>query len=100
MSVDVGVIEKAAVKLKKPSKWAIILHNDNVTPMDFVVELLYHVFNLNITTATQVMLQVHENGKGVAGIFTYEIAEQKFAESYQLIKLNSMQLKITMEEEC
>lgn len=92
-------IEQTDTKLKEPGKWAVVLHNDDVTPMDFVVELLYYVFKLDITEATKLMLKIHTEGKGVAGIYTYEIAEQKYSEAIVLIKLSAMQLKITLEEE-
>lgn len=99
MSTDVDTIEREEVKLKRPKKWAIILHNDDVTPMDFVIELLYYVFKLDLAKATTLTLQVHNEGKGVAGIYSYEIAEQKFVEAQTMIKAADMKLKITLEEE-
>lgn len=93
------IIEKEKTELKRPSKWKIILHNDDVTPMDFVIELLYYVFNMKLEQATELMLQVHNEGQGVAGVYPYEIAEQKYAEAMVMIKLSNMHLKITLEEE-
>ena len=99
MSTDNDVIEKQDTKLKKPKKWAVVLHNDDVTPMDFVVELLYYVFKLELPTATKLMMKIHSEGHGVAGVYPYEVAEQKLAEALALVKMSSMSLKITMEEE-
>lgn len=98
---DTDVIERTEqkVKLKKPSRWAIVIHNDDTTPMEFVVQLLHHVFNMKIDTATELMLKVHNEGKGIVGVFSHEIAEQKFAEAQALIRISSMQLKVTMEKE-
>lgn len=99
MSTKTDTIEREEVKLKRPSKWAVVLHNDDVTPMDFVVELLYRIFKINLETATQLMLKIHTEGSGAAGIYPYEIAEQKFTEAQTMVRLSNMQLKITLEEE-
>jgi ATP-dependent Clp protease adaptor protein ClpS len=97
MHTDTDVIEK--VKLKIPKKWAIVLHNDDTTPMDFVVELLYHVFKMKIEQATKLMITIHTEGKGVVGIFSFEIAEQKHLEAKTHINSANMALQITLEEE-
>lgn len=99
MSTDNDVIEQQETKLKKPKKWAVVLHNDDVTPMDFVVELLYYVFKLELPKATELMIKIHSEGQGVAGVYPYEVAEQKLSEALALVKMSSMSLKITMEEE-
>jgi ATP-dependent Clp protease adaptor protein ClpS len=99
MSTDVETIERQETKLKRPKKWAVILHNDDVTPMDFVIELLYYVFKMDLETATHLMLQVHTEGQGVAGIYPYEIAEQKYTEAKTMVRLSNQQLKLTLEEE-
>jgi ATP-dependent Clp protease adaptor protein ClpS len=99
MSTQHDTVEIERTKLKRPSKWKIILHNDDVTPMDFVVELLHYVFNLNVAQSTELMILVHTQGQGVAGIYPYEIAEQKYAEAQAYIAISSMQLRLSMEEE-
>lgn len=99
MSTEADVIEKTKTQLKKPKKWAVVLHNDDKTPMDFVVELLQYVFKMDIAKAIELMLQVHQEGKGVAGVYSFELAEQKYAEAQALIMVSAMPLVITMEEE-
>ena len=77
-------VQEARPKLKKPKMYKVVLLNDDYTPMEFVVLVLQTFFRMDSETATQIMLQVHTQGKGVCGIFTREIAETKVAlvESY------------------
>lgn len=70
-------IETAKPKLKKPRMFKVLLHNDDYTPMEFVVEILSNFFNLDEEKAVQIMLHVHTRGKGVCGVFTRDIAETK-----------------------
>ena len=70
-------------KVKKPPLYAVLLVNDDYTPMEFVIHVLQKFFNKTEEEATQVMLQVHEKGQGVCGIFTREIAETKAARVVQ-----------------
>lgn len=62
---------------KNPRKFKVVLHNDDYTPMEFVVEVLQRFFHLKKELAVQTMLQIHTQGKGVCGVFTHEIAETK-----------------------
>lgn len=62
-----------------PQKYAVVLKNDDFTPMDFVVDVLLNVFGLSETRSFEIMLEVHNKGRGVAGIYTREIAETKAA---------------------
>jgi|TARA_B110000438_G_scaffold81586_1_gene81460 ATP-dependent Clp protease adaptor protein ClpS len=64
-------------KLKQPPLYKVVLINDDYTPMDFVVEVLRSFFDLNVEKATQVMLKVHTEGKGVCGVFSKDVAETK-----------------------
>ena len=73
-------VEEARPKLKKPPLYRVVLINDDYTPMDFVVEVLQSIFGMERTLATRVMLEVHTKGKGVCGVYTYEIAETKVAQ--------------------
>ena len=83
---------------QKPGKFAVVLHNDDFTPMDFVVYVLQEIFNHPFDRAERIMLSVHKEGLGVAGIFRYEIAETKAYESAELAKEHQYPLKITIEE--
>ncbi|MDK1683163.1 ATP-dependent Clp protease adapter ClpS [Acinetobacter terrestris] len=70
-------IQTAPPELKRPPMYAVVLMNDDYTPMDFVIEILQQYFALNLDQATQVMLTVHYEGKGVAGVYPRDIAETK-----------------------
>jgi ATP-dependent Clp protease adaptor protein ClpS len=97
MTTELDVKEK--VKFQRPKKWVILLHNDDVTPMDFVVMLLVAVFNMDHVEAATVTLKIHGEGQGVAGIYSHEVAEQKLAEAHHAVKGQNLPLKVTMEEE-
>src|SRR5205823_13017073 len=72
---DAGVVvEEAKPEVKQPPLYRVVLLNDDYTPMEFVVDVLEKFFALNRPTATRIMLEVHTRGKGVCGVFTYEIA--------------------------
>ena len=73
----VGLATRTRPKTKKPSLYKVLLLNDDYTPMEFVVEVLEHFFSLTREKATQVMLAVHTQGKGVCGIYTRDVAETK-----------------------
>ncbi|HYQ72769.1 MAG TPA: ATP-dependent Clp protease adapter ClpS [Gammaproteobacteria bacterium] len=73
-------LQEARPRLKEPAMYKVVLYNDDYTPMEFVVTLLEKLFGLDREKATRIMLLVHTHGKGVCGIFTYEIAETKVAQ--------------------
>jgi ATP-dependent Clp protease adaptor protein ClpS len=82
-----------------PRQYKVILHNDDYTPMDFVVEILIEVFKKDELAATQIMLNVHNLGRGVCGIYPYEIAETKVARVHELATLHEYPLQASMEAE-
>jgi ATP-dependent Clp protease adaptor protein ClpS len=92
------VVEEEAPRLKQPPLYQVILLNDDYTPMEFVVDVLERIFGMNRTTATRVMLEVHTKGKGVCGVFTYEIAETKVAQVLAFARQHQHPLLCTMEE--
>ncbi len=92
------VVEEAKPRLKRPPLYQVILLNDDYTPMEFVVDVLERIFKLDRTTATRVMLEVHTRGKGVCGVFTYEIAETKVAQTTSYARQHQHPLLCTMEE--
>lgn len=86
------------IKLKKPKLYAVIIYNDEVTTMDFVVMILNKVFNKTLDEATYLMLEIHQSGKGVAGIYLLDIAVTKKNQADILSLKNDYPLKITIEE--
>ena len=92
------VVEEERPKLKRPPLYRVILMNDDYTPMEFVVEILQSVFGMERTNATRVMLEVHTKGKGVCGVYTYEIAETKVAQVTGIAQQQQHPLLCTMEE--
>jgi len=91
-------VEESRPKLKKPPMYRVILINDDYTPMEFVVGVLQSVFGMERTAATRVMLEVHTKGRGVCGIFSYEIAETKVAQVTTIAQQQQHPLLCTMEE--
>ena len=96
-SYDLAV-EEARPKVKQPPLYRVILVNDDYTPMEFVVDILETIFSMERTRATQVMLEVHTKGKGVCGVFNFEIAETKVAQVTALAQQHQHPLLCTMEE--
>ena len=91
-------VEEARPELKRPPRYQVVLLNDDYTPMDFVVEILEQIFTMDRTSATRVMLEVHTRGKGICGIFTYEIAETKVAQVNSYARQHQHPLLCTLEE--
>lgn len=94
---DVAV-EEARPKVKRPPLYRVILVNDDYTPMEFVVEVLETVFGMERSRATRVMLEVHMKGKGICGVYSYEIAETKVAQVTNIAQQQQHPLLCTMEE--
>ncbi len=92
------VVEEAQPQLRKPPLYQVLLLNDDYTPMEFVVDVLERIFGLDRTRATRVMLEVHTRGKGVCGVFTFEIAETKVAQVMTYSRQHQHPLLCTMEE--
>ena len=95
--------EEAAVaesreKVEEPPLFKVLLHNDDYTTMEFVVWVLESIFNMAVDQAIQVMLNVHTQGIGVAGVYTYEIAEMKVNKTTDLARENEYPLLCTMEK--
>jgi len=95
---DLGVVTETEKKLKKPPLYKVLLHNDDYTTKEFVVQILQYVFHKEHTEAVQIMLHVHKKGIGVAGVYTYEVAETKVTLVEGLARQHEYPLKCTMEE--
>jgi len=91
-------VEEVRPKIKRPPLYRVVLINDDFTPMEFVVEILESVFGMERTRATQVMLEVHTKGKGVCGVYNFEIAETKVAQVMGMAEQHQHPLLCTMEE--
>jgi ATP-dependent Clp protease adaptor protein ClpS len=96
---DTQTIEKPSItdKYQEPGLFKVIFVNDQTTPMDFVVQVLVEIFKHSRDKATMVMEQIHNEGSGVAGIYVYEIAEQKSVEATVLARENGYPLGIKIE---
>jgi len=95
---DDVVVEETKPKLKRPPLYKVILLNDDYTPMDFVVHVLESFFGMNQDLANHVMLQVHLDGKGICGTYTYDIAETKVTQVNTYARENQHPLLCTMEK--
>ena len=93
---DLGV--QIIPKVDTPKMYKVILLNDDFTPMDFVVLVLRRFFSKTLEQATEIMLDVHKKGSGVAGVFSLEISEMKVMQVNQFAQMNKYPLKSTLEE--
>lgn len=84
--------------IKYPDRFNVVILNDDFTPMEFVIQLLVEIFNKSIDNAKDITIQIHENGKGIAGTYNFEIAEQKVHESTLISRHNGHPLNIMMEK--
>lgn len=91
-------ITRPKVATRTPALYRVLLLNDDFTPMDFVIHILQKFFQKEYNEAMQIMLQVHHRGAGVAGTFSYEIAETKVVQVNQYSKQHKHPLKCTMEK--
>jgi ATP-dependent Clp protease adaptor protein ClpS len=96
---DTGVVvEETQPEVARPPLFRVVLLNDDFTPMEFVVEVLERFFSMNRPTATRVMLEVHTRGKGVCGVFTFEIAETKVSQVTGYSREHQHPLMCTLEQ--
>ncbi len=83
--------------LDEPKQYKVLLHNDDYTSMEFVIEVLMHLFHRTLADAERIMLDIHKKEKGVCGIYTHQIAETKVHQVKELAKANGFPLLATME---
>lgn len=91
------VEELSREQIDEPVMYRVVLHNDDYTSMEFVVEVLMTVFNRTIEDATRIMLDVHEQGRGVVGMYTHDIASTKAETVKQLARQREFPLRCTIE---
>lgn len=90
---------KSESKTEKPKKYAVVFLNDDFTPMDFVVAVMLEIFGHDVTSAEAITLDIHKKGKGVAGVFTHEIAETKANAAMAWAHKNEFPLKAYIQPE-
>ncbi|NMB33002.1 MAG: ATP-dependent Clp protease adaptor ClpS [Clostridium sp.] len=91
--------KETIIDFKKPGMYKVVLLNDDYTTMDFVVDMLIAVFHKCPTDAAKIMLDTHEKGRGVIGVYTFDIARTKIAQVKQMALKNDFPLMIIMEPE-
>ena len=96
---DTATLSERKAKLEKPKLFKVLLHNDDFTTMDFVVWVLQYVFIRDTAEAVVVMLKVHNEGVGVAGVYPYEVATMKAEKAMNLAKAREFPFLCTVEEE-
>lgn len=99
MATETSQTTKQDAVIKKPNMYKVVLNNDDVTPADFVRELLQVVFHCNEQRAMDLTVEIHEQGRGVAGVYTFEVAEQKHNEATYIARTNGHPLNINLESE-
>lgn len=96
---DSGTVTLTRTKTKKPSMYKVLLLNDDYTPMEFVIYVLQRFFSKSAEDATKIMLHVHQNGVGICGVFTYEVAETKVTQVMDMARQHDHPLQCTMEKD-
>ncbi|MFP4483640.1 MAG: ATP-dependent Clp protease adapter ClpS [Spirochaetota bacterium] len=91
-------VEKTKEKVKEPDMYRVVLHNDDYTTMEFVVEVIMKVFHKSVMDATTIMLRVHKQGRGTVGTFTYDVAQTKAQQVHKLARQRDYPLKATVEK--
>ena len=91
--------QSTKIVIKKPNLFKVVFNNDDATPAEFVKDVLKAIFHHNEERAENITAEIHEHGKGVAGVYTFEIAEQKHQESIYVARTNGHPLNINLESE-
>jgi|TARA_R110002124_G_scaffold97950_1_gene243199 ATP-dependent Clp protease adaptor protein ClpS len=97
--LDVKIDEKLKQTISEPPKFKVVFLNDDTTPVEWVISILVQVFRHTNDSAEKITLSIHTDGSGVAGIYTYEIAEQKALEAQDLSRSQGFPLQIKIEKE-
>jgi ATP-dependent Clp protease adaptor protein ClpS len=98
-TIDIKLDEEIKKDLSEPPKYKVVLLNDDSTPIEFVIQILRELFKHSIATAEQLTMTIHNEGSGIAGVYAYEIAEQKAIEVVNLSRANGFPLQIKVEED-
>ena len=98
METNIVTKQKNQVKIRKPKNYKVVMYNDDYTTMEFVINILVNVFNKKLVEAEKIMIDVHKKGKGVAGIYSYDIAITKVSTAMSMAKQEGFPFKLTVEE--
>ena len=96
---DEQVLSQTRDQTQEPPLYRVLIHNDDYTTMEFVVEVLMYVFNKSPETAAKIMMNVHQKGIGVCGVYTHEVAETKVNAVHNLARESGFPLRCSMEQE-
>tara|TARA_R110000851_G_C13052242_1_gene563201 strand:+ start:466 stop:768 length:303 start_codon:yes stop_codon:yes gene_type:complete len=96
---DIVIDEKIDEIVLEPPRYKVVLLNDETTPMEWVIEVLVSIFKHSETTAKEITLAIHNEGSGLAGIYSYEIAEQRSLEAVSASRERGFPLQLKLEEE-
>ena len=101
MSVDTEIVldEKISLDVKEPKKYKVLFLNDNGTPMEFVIDVLQKIYKHTFETASDITMKIHNEGSGIVGVYSYEIAEMKASETINLARNQGFPLNVKIEEE-
>lgn len=98
MAVQGQMKTRSHTKVREPKKYRVVMHNDDYTPMDFVVEILIEIFDKNEETAVELMYQVHRGNRAVVGVYSYDIASTKVRQATERARAEGYPFRVTMEE--
>ena len=100
-TADTKVKTQTRVRVEnfEPSMWKVIFHNDDITPMQFVTQIMIEIFNKTEDQAVNLCKTIHEKGKGVVAVYPFDIAETKSLEATEVARSNSYPLKVSIEQE-
>ncbi|MDU4883935.1 ATP-dependent Clp protease adaptor ClpS [uncultured Clostridium sp.] len=98
MENGISTINKEKIKVKKPKHYKVVMYNDDFTTMEFVVNILMTVFKKDINTSNKIMMDVHKIGRGIVGVYPYDIATTKVAIALGMAKEEGFPFNITIEE--
>jgi ATP-dependent Clp protease adaptor protein ClpS len=99
MATETKQSTRQLTNIARPNMYRVVFSNDDATPMDFVINLLKSVFHHDDERATKTTVEIHESGKGIAGVYTFEVAEQKHSEAVYIARSNGHPLNINLESE-
>lgn len=99
MTTEAVISENVECTLQPPNLWNVVFHNDDLTPMELVIEILEHLFKMPEQQAMDVTMEIHNTGSAIAGIYPFDIAEQKALESVSVARANGAPLVVTAEQD-